>query len=249
MCYLVCPKILLRGIMTATWDQHCRMTHCFRSVCGVPPDADCTAAWRPAPLHSALPCVPFAFADIEELYGLGADTEAPDPESAAALLHRAQCAEERAGRTEQALSRALEDLHKLKSVCRHLLSQCSCSSAAQFRKAAPSLMASVFIHLWRLEMCRGTLQAKVNICKMYALLWFLIMGQTVTRIRFTVICFSLKVYYVIARQKFVFWELRSLWTLWALFCSLVIFIIVIPIIYCFFCLYVSIAVVQLTNVN
>nr|XP_023674585.1 protein arginine N-methyltransferase 3 [Paramormyrops kingsleyae] len=72
-------------------------------------------------MRPALQDDPLLQIDIEELYGLDVDTEDPDPNPAAALLHRAQCAEERAGRTEEALTRALEDLHRLKVLVQSLV--------------------------------------------------------------------------------------------------------------------------------
>lgn len=57
-------------------------------------------------------------ADPEELCGGEASSLSECQSSGAhdALLQRAQAAEERARRSEEALARAMEDLHKLKSV-------------------------------------------------------------------------------------------------------------------------------------
>lgn len=60
------------------------------------------------------------FADPEELCGaegsIQSTCRAPGIESHDALLQRAQSAEERACRSEEALARAMDDLHKLKLV-------------------------------------------------------------------------------------------------------------------------------------
>lgn len=63
---------------------------------------------------------PFVRADLEELCGDdGSNPSVYSPGTHDALLQRAQAAEERAHRSEEALARAMEDLHKLKSVTVH----------------------------------------------------------------------------------------------------------------------------------
>lgn len=70
------------------------------------------------------PCV--FFADLEELCGAeGSTCHAPAADSHDALLRRAQAAEDRARQSEEALSRAMDDLHKLKSVMLHPFSATS----------------------------------------------------------------------------------------------------------------------------
>lgn len=68
--------------------------------------------------HTPLSPPSVSLADPEELCGGEGSSLSACQSSGAhdALLQRAQAAEERARRSEEALARAMEDLHKLKSV-------------------------------------------------------------------------------------------------------------------------------------
>lgn len=77
------------------------------------------ARWTPSQyfIYISVYLLPVFAADPEEL----CVRERPacpssEPETRDALLQRAQAAEERARRSEEALARAMEDLHKLRSV-------------------------------------------------------------------------------------------------------------------------------------
>ncbi|XP_068596576.1 protein arginine N-methyltransferase 3 [Brachionichthys hirsutus] len=116
-----------------------RLTKCDASRLTAMPDAP--SPWESDEfLRPVLADDPLLQTDPEELCGGGGSVlsahRPSGPESHDALLQRARAAEERARRSEEALARAMEDLHKLKVLSQGLVLNADTSRTAQLGRVA-----------------------------------------------------------------------------------------------------------------